>query len=268
MQPNIGQILELLDRIAPQSLAEEWDNPGLQVGGRRDPVNKILISLDPTLEALHAAAEFQAQVLLAHHPLIFKPLTSLERDTYPGTVLWEAVQRGVAVLAAHTNLDAAEKGINDQLARLMGLLDARSLQEVENRETAVGLGRIGRLEEPRALSDLVQKVKAALGVGTVRVTGEAEKIIRTAAVVGGSGGSLIGAASRAGADVLITGDIGHHHALTAQSLGLAVVDAGHFETEKAALAGFRDLLASRMHALQWDVEAVVFRGEKPPVRSE
>jgi dinuclear metal center YbgI/SA1388 family protein len=268
MHPNIEQVLDLLEQLAPKRLAEEWDNPGLQLGGLFDPVQKILLSLDPTLEAVQVAANLEAQLLLTHHPLILNPIKSIERNSYPGKVIWEAINNKIAVISAHTNLDAAQKGINDQLALALHLSGARPLEIDENQDTGEGIGRIGRLGEPLRLSSLVRKVKEALKISSVRVVGQADRMVLNVAVVGGSGGSLIETASRAHADVLITGDIGHHHALTARDIGLAVIDAGHYETEKAALNIFNDHLSSRLKALNWTVEVVVYGEEESPIRYE
>lgn len=267
MYPNIEQVLDLMEQIAPKRLAEEWDNPGLQIGGRLDPIKKILISLDPTLEAVRAAAKQKAQLLLTHHPLFFKPMRSIERDTYPGTVLWEAIKKEVSIISAHTNLDAAKEGINDQLAELLALKDIRPLGEADESFSAdEGMGRLGRLAEASRLTALVETVKKRLGAAVVRVVGRPERMILHVAVVGGSGGGMIEAASRAHADVLITGDIGHHHALKAKDLGLALIDAGHYETEKAALNVIKDRLSSRLAALNWTVEVGLFSEEESPLR--
>ena len=268
MHPSLQQILDALEEEAPSRLAESWDNPGLQIGGRSDPVERILLSLDPSLEAVRKAADIEAQLLLSHHPLLFKPLSSIDRNRYPGNIVYEAVKTGVALVSAHTNLDAALGGINDQLAVLLGLGNVRSLGGGEGDPSEPGLGRIGTLHAPRLLGDLARDVRAALQAPVAGIVGPSNRSVQEVAVVGGSGGSLVSEADRAGADVLVTGDLGHHDALTASCLGLAVIDAGHFHTEKAALEGFSRTLSSRLRARGWAVEVRVFGEEESPMRYE
>jgi GTP cyclohydrolase I len=266
MHPSLQQILDVLEEVAPSRLAENWDNPGLQIGGRSDPIERILLSLDPSFEAVCKAADIGAQLLLSHHPLIFKPLSSIDRNGYPGDVLFQAVKTGVALVSIHTNLDAAIGGINDQLAGILGLGTVRPLAVEEADPSEPGIGRIGTLDTPRLLDDLARDVKSALRIPMVGVVGPLDRAVQQVAVVGGSGGSLVPNAARAGADVLVTGDLGHHDALTASCMGLAVIDAGHFHTEKAALEGFSHTLRSDLQARGWAVEVQVFGEEESPVQ--
>lgn len=269
MRPRLKQILEVLEEIAPRRLAEAWDNPGLQVGSQDHPVGRILVSLDPTLKALQEASRIKADLLLTHHPLIFKPLSSIQPDRYPGDVLYGAVVHRIAVVCVHTNLDAARGGINDLLAGLLGLEEAEVLDAHDDPYSHEGIGRVGLLPDPRALSDVVVHVKRVFGTSTVGVVGRDERIVRSAAVVGGSGGDMVPVAAKRGADVLITGDIGHHDALNALSHGIAVVDAGHFHTEKAAMKEFRNSLKTRLEAASHgDIEVEIFSRESPPMRHQ
>lgn len=275
MTNRVRHILEVLEGLAPRRLAEAWDNPGLQVGEPEAPVTRILVSLDPTLEALREAARRNADLLMTHHPLIFKPITAVDPTRHPGDVLFEAIRSDIAVVCAHTNLDAAEGGVNDVLAGLFDLQDTAVLEEAEDPPGA-GLGRIGALASPMALSELVSRTRSRLGAPFVGVVGSPDRMVQRVALVGGSGGGLIATAARKGADVLITGDVGHHDALSARTLGISVIDAGHFYTEKAAMRGFRDRLTSRLQAAGlaavevelYDEEASPIRHDESPTRSQ
>ncbi|MBW2614787.1 MAG: Nif3-like dinuclear metal center hexameric protein, partial [Deltaproteobacteria bacterium] len=207
MVPRIKDILDRLENIAPTVLAEPWDNPGLQVGSYSQEITKIFLSLDPTLKALRSAERRNAQLLFTHHPLIFKPLSRLDINTHPGDVIVEAVKSRVSVIAAHTNLDMAKGGINDILADLLELQHIEVLEKKDEVEYA-GLGRIGDLPAAVSLSVLVEKVKRVFGTEQVKVVGREDEQVRRLAVVGGSGGSLVSLASKKGADLLVTGDIG------------------------------------------------------------
>ena len=264
MVPRIRDILDRLENIAPTVLAETWDNPGLQVGSYSQEITKVFLSLDPTLKALNSAKRRNAQLLFTHHPLIFKPLSRLDINTYPGDVIAEALTSGICVIAAHTNLDMAKGGINDILADLLELETVEVLEEKDEVEGA-GLGRIGDLPAAISLSVFVEKVKRVFGAEQVKVVGREDEQIRRLAVVGGSGGSMISLASKKGADLLVTGDIGHHHALEAESLGIALIDAGHFHTEKTAFGAFAEHLRAMVTEWGWKVAIEVDEDENDPM---
>ena len=227
MIPTLEDFLGLLERIAPTRLAEPWDNPGLQIGDSGQKIKKIFSSLDPTLDALMNASKTDAQVLFTHHPLIFKSVSHIEINTYPGDILALAARKNISVVTAHTNLDVAEGGINDILANLMGLENIQILQPHRD-VPGVGLGRVGDLPEATDLFSLAKTVKKRLGADRLRLVGQTADPVRRIAVVGGSGAGLASFAAKTGADVLITGDIGHHAALEAKTLGIALIDGGAF----------------------------------------
>lgn len=265
MNPRLKDVLELLEELAPSRLAEPWDNPGLQVGSYSQEIRKVFLALDPTLRSLRAANRGDAQLLLTHHPLILKPLSRLDINGYPGEVILEALKGGISLVSAHTNLDRAKGGINDILAGLLDLQDVGVLKGMDG-EDGVGLGRIGVLPEQVELSVVAEMIKGILGSRNVNICGKADDRIRRVAVVGGSGGSLVPLASTMGADLLLTGDVSYHHALEAESLGIALIDAGHFATEKIAFRIFGKNLGERFEAEGWEVDLEVDEDETDPVR--
>ena len=264
MVPTVRVLLDILDELAPFDRAEAWDNPGLQIGDPSQRIARICVALDPSLESLRGCVRHGGQVLLTHHPLIFKPLTSLDVQTYPANVLLEAARSGIAVITAHTNLDMAPKGINHMLAERLGLKDVRILKTMGEKEEW-GLGRVGSLPSAASLSDIAGRLKEILGAGRLRLTGDLSKEVRHVAVVGGSGGSLVRDAVEKGADLLITGDVGHHDALEAKTLGLAVIDGGHFLTERHGLKKFTAFLDDILKEQKWDVNIVFLEEESDPL---
>ena len=264
-RPGITDFLDLLEELAPARFAEDWDNPGLQVGGHAGDITCVFISLDPTLGALKRARRVGADVLFTHHPLIFKPLSRIDSDPYPGNVIHDAVKSGIHIVSAHTNLDVAGGGINDILAELLRLEDVHVLETVSGVD-GIGLGRVGRLSGGLDLTAFIHEVRDILGVEEIGVAGPEDARIRTVAVVGGSGGSLVSAARRKGADCLITGDVGHHHALTAETMGLTLLDAGHYCLEKKAFSVFGERLGKRMAERGWPVNVVLDEAERGPMR--
>lgn len=256
--------MRVLEEIAPLSLSEEWDNSGLQVGDPGAEVKKITLALDPTLSALQHASEVDAQLLLTHHPLIFKPLSKINKEIYPSSILFEAIRHDISIVALHTNLDAAKNGINHMLADLFRLNTRSVLLEREAIDSdGTGFGRIGELPVKKTLSEMAISCKEVLETDCVRVAGDAKRIISRVAVIGGSGGSMVKIASQKGADLLITGDVSHDAALEAQFLGVALIDAGHFYTEKAAFKLFGFSLKALFAKLNIVVD--IYLNERPPM---
>ncbi len=263
MKPLVRDILEALDRIAPKELAEQWDNPGLQVGSLDARVDKVLVALDPSLATLKGAIAERAQLLLTHHPLIIKPITNIEAGTGPGPVLFEAIREGVSIVSVHTNLDAAKEGVNYVLANLLGLEGVEPLVPSPG-EGGLGMGRVGFLPKPLPFEAFIGNVKGIFGVKVARVVNPKKEEVTRVAVVGGSGGDFIQAAVSSGADVLFTGDLKYHQAREAEASGLTVVDGGHFSTEVVAMGALRGSFERLCNELGWEIQVIFFNREQDP----
>ena len=266
MLPKLKNVLELLERLAPTRLAKAWDNTGFQVGSYSQEISKILVALDPILRNVRSAHGSQSQLLLTHHPLIFKPISRFNINSFPGNVILEAARMGISIVAVHTNLDVARGGINDILANLLGLKHVEVLEEM-NGEKGVGLGRIGDLPEPTNLSAVLKKIKMILNTESLKVIDREDVHIRRLAVVGGSGGNLAPLAAEKGADLLLTGDVSHHHALEAESSGIVLIDGGHFRTEKTAFKVFADQFRDLVRAEGWEVRVEIEKDETDPMNN-
>lgn len=267
MFPNLKDVMNILDKIAPFALAEKWDNSGLQVGSYEQVIKKILVALDPTFEAISRASSTGAQLLLTHHPLLFGDVLCLDLDAYPGDVIGEAIKNNIAIIAAHTNLDSAKMGINHHLAQELGLVDVEVLEPKElDDEEGYGIGVIGNLANAVDLLSASSLVKNTLGLETVKILGANESKVERIAIVGGSGRDYIKIAVQKNADLLITGDIGHHAALTAKTLNINIIDAGHFSTERAALAGFIKSLEEIFETNKMNITLELYEDETDPIR--
>jgi len=363
---RIQDLLGLLNALAPPVLAEEWDNVGLQVGDPSAVVSRVVVALDPTEAAVSAALAAQAEALICHHPLLFRPLRQVSLADETGRCVAAALRGNLAIIAAHTNLDRAADGLNDWLAARLGLqqttpletpegllyklvvfvpaahreavaealfaggagaigaydrcafyadgrgsfrpgcgtqpfigqvgettvvdevrletivpkealsrvlnrmLKAHPYEEVAydlvplaNSRSDVGLGRIGRLAAPMTLEDFGDSVKRALGTPYLRRVGDGGRPVTKVAVCGGSGASLLATAARQGADVLVTGDVGYHDARRAESLGIALLDAGHFATEQIMVDGLAGRLAesAQQRGLTLDIHPIAGEGD-------
>jgi len=337
-------VIRMVERLAPKQYAEEWDKVGLQVGTLHKEVKNVMVALEVTDAVVDEAIREQADLIIAHHPVIFRPIAQLLSDDPAGRKLVKLIKHDIAVYAAHTNLDVAEGGLNDWMAEALRIADVKPLKETRAEklyklvvfvphdhhervlnaifeagagwignyshcsfnlegtgtflpregtnpyigekgklesvkemrvETIVpesvrnnvvqamlaahpyeevaydlyevalkgktlGLGRVGKLQEPVTLAAFAEQVKRALNVPAVRVVGSPETMIRKVAVLGGSGSKYVRDAVRAGADVFVSGDIDYHTAQDALADGICIIDPGHHAEEimKEKLASY------------------------------
>ena len=211
---KVKEILDFLGEKAPFDTCEEWDNVGLLVGSGYQPATRVLVALDVTDGALEAAKAIGADLIVTHHPVIFRPISRLSADSMP----YRLAAAGISVISAHTNLDKAVEGVNDTLAARLGLTDVEI--------AADGMTRIGTLPEEMTATAFASHVAAVLGT-PVRAAGD--KAVKTVALCGGAAGSsmfpLIGKV-----DCFITGEVKHHEWLMAAGR-INVIDGGHYSTE-------------------------------------
>ncbi len=234
MTLTLSCVAAAVEAVAPLSLAEPWDRPGLQVGHPRAPVSSVLIALDPSPRTVDEARRRGADLVLTHHPLFLKPIERLNLAEPPGEVVRSLVSGGIGLYAAHTNLDRAPGGVNDWLARRLGLGGVEPFGRAGPGEP--GPGRVGALPGPAALGEWAAQAAERLGCRAPRLVGDPGARVERVAVCGGSGASLWPEAQGAGAQVLVTGDVKHHPALDALAAGMALLDLGHVPTERGAVA--------------------------------
>lgn len=248
---TVQDILQVLEAFAPYALTESWDNVGLMTGDRRQPVTRVLCTLDATEAVVAEAAERGAQLVVAHHPLIFTSVKAVTEDDAAGRTLRRAIRSDIAVICMHTNADCAEGGVNDALAAALGLQNVVSMGAGENGL----LGRVGDLPRSMPPAAFARFVKQALGAGGVRFTDGGREISRVA-VGGGACGKLMDFALEKGAQAFVIGDCSYDLMQRAQSLGLTLADAGHFPTENPIAAVFAERIAAAFPDVAASVSAV------------
>jgi dinuclear metal center YbgI/SA1388 family protein len=271
---RVADMVGLMEKIAPAFLAASWDNCGLQVGDLHWPVKKVWVALDPLFSVIDAAAEQDVDLVITHHPLIFRPLRNIDLARPEGKIIAAALNSRTAIYAAHTNLDSTRDGINDVLARKIGLdrlvplvpLDAAetSATAISSAIGAMGMGRVGRLNPPATVSDLAQKIKKELGLARVKVAGRTDGMVGKVAVCSGSGGSLLDDFLVSGAEVFVTGDIRYHDARAVEDTGRALIDIGHFASEHIMIDMLCNLLGSAVAKAGWDVRIEACGLEQDP----
>ena len=242
---TVWEIYEVIDRqIAPFSLAESWDNSGLLAGDPQAAVTRALVCLDITGDTIAQAAEAGAQLMISHHPVTFDPL----RAVLKGHPVHTLIQSGLSAICAHTNLDIAKGGVNDCLAKALGL---RDLGPFEETGAGASLGRCGTLPEEMSAGELAQRLREALApCGGVRYL-DCGKAIRRVAVCGGAGGSLMERAAALGVDALITSELKQNIWLSCKAVGLYAFDAGHYDTERVVLGPLRRRLGELIPGVEF-----------------
>ncbi|WP_303721635.1 Nif3-like dinuclear metal center hexameric protein [Malonomonas rubra] len=364
----LTDLVGLLNVLYAPGLAEDWDNVGLQIGDPTAEIKRVLVCLDAEEIAIEAAVRADAQLVVSHHPLIFKGLKRLTPSDEVGRVLFRAIRNNIAVFSAHTNLDRAADGLNDWLAARIGIENCQPLEKPQRagyyklvvfvpqgHETAlmealfaagagnigqydhcsfrtegigsfrgseatdpfiglpgqheetgefrletivpgarltkvvermrkahpyeevaydliplansrddIGLGRIGRLAEETSLQQFAEQMRERLNLPSLRLVGDRMQKINKVAVCGGSGASLLSEALRQGADCLVTGDVKYHDAQRARSEGLALIDAGHFGTEKLMVPELAVRLRHALDERRLPVEVIEMAAEQDP----
>jgi dinuclear metal center YbgI/SA1388 family protein len=261
---TINSVISWLGEIAPLELAEEWDNVGLLVGDRSRCVHRVMTCLTVSPNTAAEAIERQADLVVVHHPLPFRPLSQLTTDSTAGALLWDLLGARVAIYSAHTAFDSARTGINQQLAERLGLEQISPLvpQPPSSEHSELGTGRCGILKSPVALSQLARRSASSLATKHVTVVGDDEWPISRVAVACGSGGSILAAARDHHCDCLVTGETNFHTCLEAEASRVGVILVGHFASEQFAM----DQLAQSLKAQFADLDVWASERERDPIR--
>jgi conserved hypothetical protein TIGR00486 len=259
MSLKLSNIIGVIEKFAPTNLKEDYDNVGLMIGDRDSLINSILVTLDCTLEVIDEAKEKGCELILSHHPLLFRKPASITEDTLLGRKIRKAISSNINIYAAHTNLDMAAGGINDLVLKLLGFKGAEVMEQSSNKNAAErdGIGRLVTLNDSISLSDLCNKVKEALQLNCVRFCGEDRWKVKKIAVINGSGQDYFGLAKKLGADCIISGDTSYHYVSDFYEEGIAVIDAGHFGTEWPAMKLFAHKLNELLREQGEEVKILV-----------
>lgn len=228
---TVADILDFVHHLAPPYMKEDWDNVGFLCGRREKTVTKILVALDPFEAVCREAADWGAELIVTHHPLIFHPQKSVTGDTKLGDSILFLAEHGIAAIGAHTNLDCAPGGVNDTLAQILGLSDIQVISPsgTDDAGSAWGLLRSGTVEQ-QPMETFLGHVKARLGCPGLRYV-TAGKPVHRVAVGGGACAGSLEKAYAAGCDTFVTGDVGYNRFWDAYDLGMNMIDAGHYYTE-------------------------------------
>lgn len=226
---KVKDIADAIEEFAPKELQESYDNTGLQVGDPMMPVSAVLLCLDVTEEIMEEAKHRKCNMIVSHHPLLFSGLKQITGADPTQRIVAEALRNNIAIYASHTNLDSAFEGVSYELAHMLDMTELTPL-EPNPLNPQTGLGVIGKVSATPTL-EFLRKVKETFSIPHLRYSGESPQlVVRRVAICGGSGASLIKTAMRAGADVLLTGDLKYHD-YTSYGYAMVLADIGHYESE-------------------------------------
>ena len=241
---RLNTIIDILEEFAPLPLQEGYDNSGLQIGNPESDVNAALLCLDVTEEILDEAVERGCDLIISHHPLLFKGLKSITGATPSQRIVERAIREGIAIYSAHTNLDSATRGVSHEMARMLRMSDCRVLvPSAPGADT--GLGVVGNIT-PTPAVEFLRRVKDIFQVKALRYSASSPQlVIRRVALCGGSGAEFIADAIASGADAYLTGDV-KYHSFTDHAQDILIADIGHYESEVCTRKIFARLLRERL----------------------
>lgn len=222
------ELISFLEELAPKELAEDYDNVGLLIGSANKNIERILVCLDTDEWVAEEAAAKRADMVLSHHPLIFKPVRQILTESVFGKTAMTFIQNNITLYAAHTNFDSAHGGLCDYLLTkicecdVLGVLDGAD---------GSGIGRVARLKSAVSMENLMRCIQGALGMKHIRFVGDPQRSIERIAICNGGGGDYVYNAQAAGADVYISGDFKYHHARSAYENGMGLIEIPHYEAE-------------------------------------
>lgn len=254
----VNDIIKEMESLAPTYLKEDFDNVGLMVGDRNKEVNKALLALDCTLKVIEEAKRENVDLIITHHPLIFRKPSNITTDTLQGKKIIELIKNDISLYSSHTNLDSAINGLNHTIVSILGFEESTILEKNKTVNSA-GLGRVVKLDKEIKLENLIEQVKIKINISNLRVV-KANDTVSKIAIINGSGQDFIGKAVALGADCIITGDTTYHFASDYKEMGISILDVGHFASEQITFFSVMERLKEKFK----DIEIVTSKVEEDP----
>ena len=261
----LSRFIEVMEKIAPTNLKEDFDNVGLMVGDRNKEIKKVLLALDCTDSIIEEAKEIGAQLILTHHPLIFKKPSSITTDTLQGKKIIKLIQNDINLYSAHTNWDSVRAGINDTIVDMLGFKSDEIIDKNKIDENA-GIGRIVTLENTLTLDEVMDICYKTFGLSGLRYSGDEDKVIKKIAIINGSGQSYFYDAMNKGVDLVITGDTSYHMVSDYTEMGMSILDIGHFKSEWPVLIEVNKKLQKEIENIGEEIEFVISKKSEDPFK--
>lgn len=245
MATQLKHIIEFLEEFAPLELAEEWDNVGLLIGDADADIQRVMTCLTITSDVVEEAVQTETDLIVAHHPMMFRAMKKLTTASVEGQMLLDLIRHRIAVYSPHTAFDSAADGINQQLASQLKLTSIAPIRPIQHDKlpASSGSGRYGTLPEPITLAQLLEITKKVMRTPYLQYVGDADQMVSKVAIACGAAAEYLSDARHLGCDVLVTGEARFHGCLDARSTGTALIIAGHYATERPAVEELAHLIA-------------------------
>ncbi len=266
---KVKTIENIMQRFAPTKLKEDYDNVGLMVGDKEARVTKILIALDCTMDVIREAKDKECNFILTHHPLLFLKPKTITTKTLVGKKIIELIKNGINVYSSHTNLDSVQGGLNDIATEILGFNKYEIIEpskKMDSDEWYAGIGRLVILNEPMRFAILCENVKKSYNAEYIRYVGHDNDLIKTIAIINGSGEDYFYESMKLGADCIITGDTKYHGACDLKEENVALIDAGHFATEWIPYKIFGEKFKNELIKNGYDNEVIFSRNTFDPYK--
>ncbi len=264
MEVSVRDICQIMENLAPLALKEKWDNIGLLIGDYEQEVKMILTALELTDEVIDEAIAKKIDLIITHHPLIFKPMKSLTADNPKADKIMRLIKNNISYYAAHTNFDFAFGGMGDLVAEKIGLKSIKPLAVEERAGRECALARIGSLDEELSASELAKKL-ASIYQRDINYY-DSGKIIEKVAVIGGAGMDFADIIATSEADAFVTGDIKYHEVMESKHFGLSIFDVGHFDSEIIFATKVAEFLRRQLKNNNFKATVIVSSVEKSPFK--
>ncbi|NLD04591.1 MAG: Nif3-like dinuclear metal center hexameric protein [Synergistaceae bacterium] len=239
---KLCDVVSLIEKRVPLAWSEEWDNSGLLVGDPDSEIQKIGIALDATEDTVLTSTNLGCQLLVSHHPIIFRPLKNIIPDRPAGKAMVMAIKKGLSLYAAHTNWDSSPEGVNFTLAELLGLDDIEPLIPPADRSSSWGMGAVGEFMMPMPFETVMKLIKERWSLSSCTGYGSKAAMVKRIAIGGGSCGDMWEQAGEKSASLFVTADMSYHNRQDALNSGLKLIDVDHGEMERASLPKLKSLI--------------------------
>ena len=249
---KIKQVLSALEQFAPLPLQESWDNAGLQVGLTEAEVSGALLCLDVNEKIVDEAIEKGCNLIVSHHPLLFRGLKQISGKDYVQRCVIKAIKHDVVIVSMHTNMDNAMNGVNWKIAERLGLKDRRFFAQKQVENVEAGSGVVGNLSQALPAQDFIQLVKRQFGVECAQCNELLQRSVKRVAICGGAGDFLLDDAVREGADAFITGEM-HYHVYFDHEQQIQICVIGHYQSEQFTSEIFRDIILKECPGVRTEI---------------
>lgn len=252
---NVKEVIAALESVVPLPLQEDWDNSGLQVGLTEADVAGVLLCLDVTEAVVDEAIQKRCNLIVSHHPLIFKPLRSISDNSEVERCVIKALKYDIAIVSMHTNADNSKGGVNFKIAEKLHLLEVDFITTKQVSDIVGGSGVIGTLPEAMSSIQFIQNLKNIFGSSSIRTNSALSRQIKRVAICGGAGAFLLNDAISMGADAFITGEM-HYHDFFNHVEDIQIAVFGHYESEQFTIELFDDILSKKCPGLNTHITRI------------